>query len=241
MEASQALDEGSIPFARFFNRTLFMEENDTPEFDTKPAVNKDVWLLLIVLDVVAMCVLGFYLYKYFAPQFAQQSVKPVIVQEETIEAVSEDISPVTEAVLIEETTAPVVTQPEIKVENQEQTEKPVAKPVPTPKTLVEEALESVEPEPAPQPEKKESIVVAQGKSTKYRQVTFRWFGKGKSVAVISGFTGSKPRKLQKKKDYWETTLAIAPGSYKFLYIVDGVNRLDPYAEEKEGRSVLIVK
>jgi len=218
-----------------------MEENDTPEFDAKPAVNKDVWLLLIVLDVVAMCVLGFYLYKHFAPQMTQQPAKPAVVQEETTALVTEDISPIADAVLIEETVADVPAVPETKTDVQAQPEQPVAKPAPTPKTLVEEALESVEPEPAPQPEKKQSIIVAQGKSTKYRQVTFRWFGKGKSVAVVSGFTGSKPRKLQKKKDYWETTLAIAPGSYKFLYIVDGVNQLDPYAEQKEGRSVLVVK
>lgn len=218
-----------------------MEENDTPEFDTKPAVNKDVWLLLIVLDVVAMCVLGFYLYKYFAPQFTQQPAKSAVLQEETTALVTEDISPIADAVLIEETTVDVPTAPATKTDVQAKPEQPVAKPAPAPKTLVEEALESVEPEPAPQPEKKQSIIVAQGKSTKYRQVTFRWFGKGKSVAVVSGFTGSKPRKLQKKKDYWETTLAIAPGSYRFLYIVDGVNQLDPYADKKEGRSVLVVK
>jgi len=210
-----------------------MEENETPDFDTKPVINKDVWLLLVVLDVVAMGVLGFYLYKHFAPQFAQQPVAPATTISESVEQISsvpEDISPIAEtivetAVLVEEEPAPAV--------------KPV--PAPAPKTLVEEALESVEPEPAPVPEKKQSIIVAQGKSTKYRQVTFRWFGEGKSVSVISGFTGSKPRKLQKRKDFWETTLAIAPGSYKFLYVVDGVNKLDPYSPEKEGRSVLEVK
>ena len=214
-----------------------MEENDTPEFDTKPAVNKEVWLLLIILDVVALCVLGFYLYKYFAPQFAAQRPAPVAAQNQTedteLAVITEDISPVQEAVLVEETAVVAVEEPAPAV-------KPA--PAPAPKTLVEEALESVEQtEPAPEPEKKQSIIVVQGKSTKYRQVTFRWFGEGKSVSVVSGFTGSQPRKLQKKKDYWETTLAIAPGSYKFLYVVDGQNKLDPYAEEKEGRSVLEVK
>ena len=216
-----------------------MEENDTPEFETKPAVNKDVWLLLIVLDVVALCVLGFYLYKYFAPQFAKQNPAPTAVtQPAEPDVVTEDISPIAEAVLIEETAVEITPAPQ-----------PAATPAPAPKTLVEEALESVEPEPAPapvpaakpEPEKKQSIIVSQGKSTKYRQVTFRWFGKGKSVSIVSGFTGSKPRKLQKKKDYWETTLAIAPGTYKFLYIIDGVNKVDPYAEQKDERSILVVK
>ena len=218
-----------------------MEENETPEFDTKPAVNKDVWLLLILLDVVALCVLGFYLYKHFAPQFTQQ---PPAAQEVTATA-TEDILPVAEAVLVEDISAPIATQAAVPVQTEPAQETPAAqetpKPAPAPKTLVEEALESVVEEPAPAPEKKQSIIVAQGKSAKYRQVTFRWFGAGKSVSIVSGFTGSKPRKLQKRKDYWETTLAIAPGSYKFLYIVDGVNKTDPYAETKEGRSVLEVK
>ena len=79
------------------------------------------------------------------------------------------------------------------------------------------------------------------KSSKYRRVTFRWFGEGKKVSIVSGFTMSKPQPLKKKNGYWETTLSIAPGTYKFLYIVDGVNTRDPYAEEKDGRSVLIVE
>ena len=52
---------------------------------------------------------------------------------------------------------------------------------------------------------------------------------------------AKPRALKKRGDHWEVTLGIAPGTYKFLYIVDGKQTLDPYAEEDDGRSVLVVK
>ena len=72
-------------------------------------------------------------------------------------------------------------------------------------------------------------------------MTFRYFGDADSVSVVSGFTMAKPRALKKRGDHWEVTLGIAPGTYKFLYIVDGKQTLDPYAEEEDGRSVLVVK
>ena len=40
--------------------------NDSQEFETKPSSNKDLWLFLIVLDVVFLCVFGFFLYKHFS-------------------------------------------------------------------------------------------------------------------------------------------------------------------------------
>ena len=215
-----------------------MEENETPEFDAKPAVNKDVWLLLIILDVVAMCVLGYYLYKHFAPQFAAPAPKPAAAEQSSMPSAEEPVL-IEEDALIEDMTAPA---PAPVAQTPAEEPAPVAA---APKSLVEEALEAIEPEPEPAPapvaQKKQSIIIAQGKNNKYRQVTFRWFGAGKSVAVISGFTGSKPRALKKKNDFWETTLTIAPGSYKYLYVIDGENRTDPYAEEKDGRSLLVVK
>ena len=87
---------------------------------------------------------------------------------------------------------------------------------------------------------KQSIIITPT-TGKYRKVTFRWFGEGNKVSVVSGFTMSKPQALKKVGDYWETTLSIAPGTYKFLYVIDGKNTLDPYAEEKDGRSVLVVE
>ena len=52
---------------------------------------------------------------------------------------------------------------------------------------------------------------------------------------------AKPQALKKKDGYWETTLSIAPGTYKFLYVIDGVNTLDPYSDEKDGRSLLVLE
>ena len=77
--------------------------------------------------------------------------------------------------------------------------------------------------------------------SKYRRVTFRWYGEGDKVSIVSGFTMAKPQALKKRGDHWETTLSIAPGTYKFLYIIDGKNTLDPYSEEKDGRSLVVVK
>ena len=37
-------------------------ENENLEFDVKPAGNKDLWLFLIVLDIIFLCVFGFFLY-----------------------------------------------------------------------------------------------------------------------------------------------------------------------------------
>ena len=100
----------------------------------------------------------------------------------------------------------------------------------------------------PKPAKKNATIPAVARRInfgllfgKYRQVTFRYYGEGKNVAVVSGFTMAKPRALRKKDGYWETTLSISPGTYKFLYVVDGVQKTDPYAEEKDGRSVLVVE
>ena len=90
-------------------------------------------------------------------------------------------------------------------------------------------------------DKKESVLVKVNPKSKYRRVTFRWFGEGKKVSIVSGFTMAKPQALKKKDGYWETTLSIAPGTYKFLYVIDGVNTLDPYSDEKDGRSLLVLE
>ena len=90
-------------------------------------------------------------------------------------------------------------------------------------------------------DKKESVLVKVNPKSKYRRVTFRWFGEGKKVSIVSGFTMAKPQALKKKDGYWETTLSIAPGTYKFLYVIDGANTLDPYSDEKDGRSLLVLE
>ena len=228
MEASQALDEGSIPFARFLIGLSM--QNDSQEFEEKPSSNKDMWLFLIVLDVIFLCVFGFFLYK----QFSGRLFNP-IATETTVST--------QEQTLNKEPLLPTITEEEvISVAQLPAPQEPTLEET----TIVEEPVKPISPiveEMQPtlvKNETKESIVVVPT-TGKYRRVTFRWFGEGNQVAVVSGFTMSKPQALKKVGDHWETTLSIAPGTYKFLYIIDGKNTLDPYAQEKDGRSVLIVK
>ena len=199
------------------------------EFEAKlPAQpnNKDIWLFLIIVDVVFLCVFGFFLYKNLSARLLAPQENPVPVAESVSEKEPETV--------VEE----VVVEPEGAVS--------VAEAVPAAEPVVEVAAPVVqkveEPVAQLQPaEKKESIIVTKKANSKYRQVTFRYYGEGKKVAVVSGFTMAKPRDLKKKDGYWETTLSISPGTYKFLYVVDGKQITDPYAEEKDGRSVLVVK
>lgn len=203
--------------------------NDSQELENKPSSSKDMWLFLIILDVIFLCVFGFFLYKHFSGQLfsvaapsAPATEEPAPMQEDALPEIVEEV------VTVEATPA----LPPQTVETAEPVKEVLqAEPAPT---VVKKATEQVAPA-------KESIVVTNLPNSKYRRVTFRWFGDGSKVSVVSGFTMSKPQALKKVGDHWETTLSIAPGTYKFLYIIDGKNTLDPYAEEKDGRSVLVVK
>lgn len=206
-------------------------ENENLDLDIKPAGNKDLWLFLIIVDIIFLCVFGFFLYKHFSTRLFNAPVNPsaAVEQTETVEVpeiVETDVVIGEEAIAVESVAAEPVsnTVPEAKPE-------PVKAPEVKP---VEEAQPAAE-------EKKESVIIKVNPKSKYRRVTFRWFGEGDKVAVVSGFTMAKPQALKKRGDYWETTLSIAPGTYKFLYVVDGKNMLDPYSEEKDGRSLLVIK
>ena len=203
---------------------------DVAEFEAKmPAQtgNKDLWLFLIIVDVVFLCVFGFFLYKNLSARLlsSEDEKRPApVAEQEAAPAPEEEIAVAEEVVTVTPAESAVQPQP---------------KPKPA-----EPEVKPAEPEPQPQAqpaEKKESIVVKTNGKSRYRQVTFRYFGDADSVSVVSGFTMAKPRALKKRGDHWEVTLGIAPGTYKFLYIVDGKQTLDPYAEEEDGRSVLVVK
>lgn len=219
-------------------------ENENFDLEQKPvSANKDLWLFLIVVDIVFLCVCGFFLYKNLSARFFM----PV---EET-EVVAEEQAAVQPDLLAE-------VLPETKKETKKETKTPAAPAVKAPKVqeiAAEPAVVVPEPvaEPAPKADEQEqpaeqaekpakaSVVVADNpKSSKYRRVTFRYFGEGKKVSIVSGFTMAKPQALRKKNGAWETTLSIAPGKYRFLFIVDGVNTPDPYSPQENGRSVLIV-
>lgn len=238
MEASQALDEGSIPFARFFNQDTFME-NENLDLDVKPAGNKDLWLFLIIIDIVLLCVFGFFIYKYFAaglfqtaPLSGETAVEETVAQPQELAEVTVPETGAVQEAAPQPQAAPMAEPEEISVLQvlEAQAKAAAQKPAETP-----------QPQTPAREETKQSVLVEKNAKSKYRQVTFRWYGEGEKVAVVSGFTNRKPKALTQKDTYWETTLAIAPGTYKFLYVVDGKNTLDPYSPQKDGRSVLVIE
>lgn len=215
-------------------------QTNSQEFETKPSSNKDLWLFLIVLDVIFLCVFGFFLYKHFSVQLFNPAPAPVAApaqqaQEELPVIETEEV------VTVEETPASVTATEEVVVAEpvKETPKAPAKEPAKEPVQEVAAAPEAPAAQPAAK-EAKPSIVVTPT-SGKYRRVTFRWFDPAETVSIVSGFTNRKPQSLKKTGDHWETTLSIAPGTYKFLYVVDGKNTLDPYAEQKDGRSVLVVE
>ena len=219
-------------------------ENENFDLEQKPvSANKDLWLFLIVVDIVFLCVCGFFLYKNLSARFFMPVEETEVVAEEQAAAQPDllaEVLPETKKETKKETktpAAPAVKAPKV----QEIAAEPV---VVVPEPVAELAPKADEQEqPAEQAEKpaKASVVVADNpKSSKYRRVTFRYFGEGKKVSIVSGFTMAKPQALRKKNGAWETTLSIAPGKYRFLCIVDGVNTPDPYSPQENGRSVLIV-
>lgn len=222
-------------------------ENENFDLEQKPvSANKDLWLFLIVVDIVFLCVCGFFLYKNLSARFFMPVEETEVVAEEQAAAQPDLLAEVLPETKKETKTpaAPAVKAPKV----QEIAAEPV---VVVPEPVAAEPEPAAEPapkadeqeQPAEQAEKpaKASVVVADNpKSSKYRRVTFRYFGEGKKVSIVSGFTMAKPQALRKKNGAWETTLSIAPGKYRFLFIVDGVNTPDPYSPQENGRSVLIV-
>ena len=219
-------------------------ENENFDLEQKPvSANKDLWLFLIVVDIVFLCVCGFFLYKNLSARFFMPVEETEVVAEEQAAAQPDllaEVLPETKKETKKETktpAAPAVKAPkvqEIAAEPVVVVPEPVAEPAP-------KAAEQAQPaEQAEKPAKASVVVADNPKSSKYRRVTFRYFGEGKKVSIVSGFTMAKPQALRKKNGAWETTLSIAPGKYRFLFIVDGVNTPDPYSPQENGRSVLIV-
>lgn len=209
------------------------EQNEELELEEKPnASNKDIWLFLIIIDIVFLCIFAFFLYKNLSAKFLASPTSA----SEGLPAVEEVAAlPETEEVLIEKGTAPTAApRPTVRPTQLPATPRPTL--VPTAQPIDEVSIAAT-----PAEEQKESIWINPKSKGRYKQVRFRYFGEADHVAIISGFTMSKARALSKKKGYWETTLSIAPGEYRFLYIVDGQQILDPYAPQKDKRSLLIVE
>ena len=207
-------------------------ENENLDLDIKPAGNKDLWLFLIIVDIIFLCVFGFFIYKHFSARLFEAPSPAVSEQTETVEVpeiTETDIVVTDEPIVVDSVAAAPVSNTKAAAVVQQAPKPQEAKPAETVPAVVA------------QPEKKESVIIKVNPKSKYRRVTFRWFGEGDKVSIVSGFTMAKPQALKKRGDYWETTLSIAPGTYKFLYIIDGKNTLDPYSEEKDGRSLLVIE
>ena len=61
-------------------------ENENLDLDIKPAGNKDLWLFLIIIDIIFLCVFGYFVYKHFsarvfdAPANAPRAEQAEVVQ-----------------------------------------------------------------------------------------------------------------------------------------------------------------
>lgn len=194
--------------------------------DNSKKTSKEIWLFLIFVDIVALCVFGFFIYRAFFNGFDFASLMPqsAVQEEEFAEFSAEDNLSVEDINLPQEGETPSVKEEEPKTDDKAneltaKKEKPVAE---------------VKPEP-----KRQSVFISG--TGKTRKVTFKYYGDANKVSIISGFTMRKPIALKKSGGVWSTTLIIYPGEYRYLYIVDGKEMPDPNAEQEDGRSVLIVK
>ena len=199
--------------------------------------SKEMWLFLIFLDIAALCVFAYFIYNSFggemqkqfnaftaARQAKNQEPSKTFVEEILVE---EDVLPAETETVKTDTPKAEVKKEEVKKEEVAKEEKPVVK---------EETINIAE---APKEAKKQSVFISG--TGKTRKVTFKYYGDAKKVSIISGFTSRKPVALTKKNGVFETTLVLYPGDYKYMYIVDNVEVLDPNAPAENGRSVLKVR
>lgn len=197
--------------------------------DNSKKTSKEIWLFLIFVDIVALCVFGFFIYKSFFNDFDFASLIPQTSAEE--EVLTE--TGVQENILVEEEKLPLEEVPSVKPEEPKPAQNEAeAKPVKTEQTPAEKP--SVKNEP-----KKQSVFVSG--TGKTRKVTFKYYGSAKSVSIISGFTMRKPVALKKSGGVWSATLVIYPGEYRYMFIVDGKETPDPNALQDDGRSIVVIK
>ena len=222
-----------------------MAENN---FESKKS-SKELWLLLIFVDIIALCVFTYLIYNSFV-----NADKKVI-------KINRDVK--TEEVVLEEIDLAKPAKKEIKKEEAKEVKQEIKKEEPK-KEEIKEPVKEIEKEkiaevkkqteevkalPKKEPKEVQTVVADNDKesikisgSGKWRQVTFRYFDTAKSVAIVSGFTSTKPRDLKKVNGVWEITLTISPGTYRYLFIVDGKEIKDPYnKQESNGRSLIVIK
>ena len=189
--------------------------------------SKEMWLFLIFLDIAALCVFAYFIYNSFGgemqKQFTALSASKQLESQETSKTFVEEI-------LVQEDILPIETEAIKPISAKEEIAKEEA-PL--------EQVEITNIANAPAEAKKQSVFISGVGKT--RKVTFKYYDEAKKVAIISGFTNRKPVNLTKKNGVFETTLILYPGDYKYMYIVDNVETLDPNAPAENGRSVLKVR
>lgn len=196
--------------------------------------SKEMWLFLIFLDIAALCVFAYFIYHSFGGEIQKQVSAFTAARAQS----KEQSKTFVEEIIVEEDVLPAETEP-VKAD----TPKTEAKKEEVKETAKEEKPavkeETINIATAPTETKKQSVFISG--TGKTRKVTFKYYDEAKKVAIVSGFTSRKPVNLVKKNGVWETTLILYPGDYKYMYIVDNVEVLDPNAPAENGRSVLKVR
>lgn len=212
-----------------------------------PKNSKEIWLFLIFVDIIALSVFGYFIYKSFFNNFDISSLMPQasVEEEYSVEEIEipQEPAPAAKQPVKQETVAPVVAeQPkepvnEVKEQPAEQPKEEVKAEEPK---QAEPAIKKEEPKTVKAEPKRQSVFVSG--TGKTRKVIFKYYGNAKSVSIVSGFTMSKPVPLKKTGKEWATTLVIYPGQYKYMFIVDGKQIPDPNASKQvDGRSIVTIK
>jgi len=188
--------------------------------------SKEMWLFLIFLDIAALCVFGYFIYNSFGGEIQKQVASLSFSKAATSKTLVDEI-------IVEEEKLPIETENVKPTPVKEETKEVKKEEQPA----VKEEPVNIAQEPAET--KKQSVFISG--TGKTRKVTFKYYGDAKKVSIISGFTSRKPVNLTKKNGVFETTLILYPGDYKYMYIVDNVEVLDPNAPAENGRSVLKVR
>ena len=206
--------------------------------------SKEMWLFFIFLDIAALCVFAYFIYNSFGGEIQKQVSSFTAARQAKNQEPSKTF---VEEILVEEEKAP--TKKEAKPAAPAKEAKPAApakeevkEPVKTEIAKAEASAPKIETTniaKAPAEEKKQSVFISG--TGKTRKVTFKYYGNAKKVAIVSGFTNRQPKALTKKDGVWETSLILYPGDYKYMYIVDNIEVLDPNAPSESGRSVLKVR
>lgn len=193
--------------------------------------SKEMWLFLIFLDIAALCVFAYFIYHSFGGEIQKQV--------SVLTAANKPSKTFVEEILVEEPKLPATKAEEKKGNPEPKKEEPKETPKTENKTDPTTKVETTNIATPPAEAKQQSVFITG--TGKTRKVTFKYYGDAKKVAIVSGFTNRQPKALTKKDGVWETTLVLYPGDYKYMYIVDNVETLDPNAPSENGRSVLKVR